>query len=90
MTTTAASPKFSRGKEEGNNPRFAVHDFHGYVLKDQDREILMKLTVPVPYDEAKRIEILRESKLLDGPTTDTAFDRLTTLTARLLKVMESH
>ncbi len=55
----------------------------------EDRFHLTNLTVPVPTNEQKRVEILRKSKLLDVATNDTGFSRFTSLASRLFGVSDS-
>lgn len=52
----------------------------------EDRFHIANLTVPVPSNEQKRIEVLRKSKLLDITTNDTGFGRFTSLASRLFNV----
>ena len=46
----------------------------------------IELTVPVGYDESRRLEILGETAILDTSTTDPTFDRYTSLCRRLFNV----
>jgi hypothetical protein len=55
----------------------------------EDRFHLANLTVPVPINEQKRVEILRKSKLLDVSTNDTGFSRFTSLASRLFSMQYS-
>eukprot|EP01033_Poteriospumella_lacustris_P004179 gene4179-2978_t len=52
----------------------------------EDRFHLANLSVPIPPNELKRVEILRKSKLLDVSTNDTGFSRFTSLASRLFNM----
>lgn len=54
----------------------------------EDRFHLANLSVPIPPNELKRVEILRKSKLLDVSTNDTGFSRFTSLASRLFNVRD--
>lgn len=56
-------------------------------LTAEEKQILLSLTVPVPNNETKRIEILRQSKLLDENAAETSFSRFTSLASRLFDVI---
>lgn len=57
-----------------------------YSLTSEDRLILDSLRVPIPSNEAKRIETLRRSKILDEELRGAPFDRFTSLATRLFGV----
>lgn len=57
-----------------------------YNLTSEDKFILSKLLVPIPSNEAKRIETLRQSKLLENDSNETGFNRFTSLASRLFDV----
>jgi hypothetical protein len=61
--------------------------FEGYELAPVDHTILSKLATPIPEDEPKRLEILRQSMLLDSNQSDSSFDRFTSLATRLFNVI---
>eukprot|EP01031_Cornospumella_fuschlensis_P036679 gene36680-44495_t len=54
-----------------------------YSLTSEDRLLLENLRVPIPNNEAKRIETLRRSKILDEELRGAPFDRFTSLATRL-------
>lgn len=60
--------------------------FEGYELSATDKAILESIVVPVSEDEAKRLEILRQTTLLDSPQSDDGFDRISALASRLFGV----
>ena len=64
----------------------ALDAFEGYELQVTDKEILDKLVVPVPAEESKRLEILRQTDLLDSNKSDSGFDRISSLVTRLFEV----
>ncbi|RYG96524.1 hypothetical protein EON65_54280 [archaeon] len=57
-----------------------------YSLTSEDRLLLENLRVPIPSNEAKRIETLRRSKILDEELRGAPFDRFTSLATRLFDV----
>lgn len=57
-----------------------------HTFTNEDRAILRTLTVPIPSNEQKRIEILRQSKLTDENTVESGFSRFTSLATRLFDV----
>jgi CheY-like chemotaxis protein len=54
-----------------------------FGLTDEDKELIAKLTDPIPFNEEKRISVLRQTKLLDSDMQEPTFDRFTTLGQRL-------
>ena len=62
------------------------HSPENFSLTAEDRFVLSNLRVPVPHNEQKRIETLRQSKLLDNATQETGFHRFTSLATRLFNV----
>jgi hypothetical protein len=62
------------------------HNSHeNFSLTAEDRFVLANLRVPVPHNEQKRIETLRQSKLLES-AQETGFHRFTSLATRLFSV----
>lgn len=55
-------------------------------LTEYEKELLKQLTVPVPKDECYRINVLRQSELLDSDPRDSEYDRYTALAQRIFKV----
>lgn len=55
-------------------------------LSLEEIAILRDLKVPVPDDEVYRLNILRETKLLDSDQSDPDFDRYTSLAKRIFNV----
>ncbi len=64
----------------------ALDSFEGYELQPTDKQILDKLVVPVPAEEAKRLEVVRQTDLLDSDKSDSGFDRISSLVTRLFEV----
>jgi len=62
------------------------HTNENISLSTEEKQILLTLTVPVPSNEIKRIELLRQSKLLDENAAETSFSRFTSLASRLFDV----
>ena len=60
--------------------------YDGYELSEDDLELISSLKVPLSSDEPKRLEVLRETKLVDSNPTDLGFDRISTLASRLFNV----
>jgi hypothetical protein len=56
------------------------------VLSPEEVAILRDLKVPVPDDEARRLNVLRETQLLDSNQSDPDFDRYTSLAKRIFNV----
>jgi hypothetical protein len=56
-------------------------------LREEDRAILKQLIVPIPINEAKRLEVLRRTQLLDSDTNDEEYDRFTSLIKRMYQVI---
>lgn len=67
----------------------ALDAFEGYELQETDKQILDKLVVPVPAEESKRLEIVRQTDLLDSNKSDGGFDRISSLVMRLFEVKSS-
>ena len=63
-----------------------VEIFEGYELSTSDKLIFERLQVPLPEDEAKRIEIVRQTTLLDSSQSDDGFDRISSLASRIFSV----
>ena len=64
-----------------------VDDFD---LTDHDKlKLKNEITVPLPIDEKKRLEFLREAKIFDTDENEEPYDRYTTLAARIFEVMRS-
>lgn len=57
-----------------------------FGLTDEDKELIAKLTDPIPFNEEKRITVLRQTKLLDTDGAEPTFDRFTSLGQRLFGV----
>jgi hypothetical protein len=57
-----------------------------FGLTDEDKELIAKLTDPIPFHEEKRITVLRQTKLLDSDGAEPTFDRFTSLGQRLFGV----
>lgn len=64
----------------------ALDIFEGYELSAGDKSVLGKLHIPIPEDEAKRLEILRQTTLVDSSQSDDGFDRISALSSRLFSV----
>lgn len=58
-----------------------------FSLTAEDRFVLSNLRVPVPHNEQKRIETLRQAKLLDSSLQESGFHRFTSLATRLFNVI---
>ena len=58
----------------------------GPALSPEEVAILRDLKVPVPDDEARRLNVLRETQLLDSNQSDPDFDRYTSLAKRIFNV----
>ena len=56
------------------------------ILHESDVVLLKEVTVPIPSNEGQRLQVLRQSKLLDSDPNDAEFDRITSLASRLFKV----
>lgn len=63
-----------------------IHTADEFVLPEEDREKLKYLTVPVSEDEAKRIGILQQTRLLDSSPNESSFDRFTHLASLIFNV----
>lgn len=59
------------------------------ALTNEDRALLATLKVPIPYNEPRRIELLRQSKLTDEASIETGFSRFTSLATRLFDVSQT-
>ena len=71
----------------GNSRHQHQHNGHeNFSLTAEDRFILANMRVPVPHNEQKRIETLRQSKILDTAASETGFHRFTSLATRLFNV----
>jgi hypothetical protein len=57
-----------------------------FSFSNEDRSLLASLKVPIPNNEQKRIEILRQSKLIDEPSVESGFSRFISLASRLFDV----
>ncbi len=57
-----------------------------FVLPEEDKEKLKYLTVPVPENEARRIGVLQQTRLLDSSPNEPSFDRFTHLTSLIYNV----
>jgi hypothetical protein len=55
-------------------------------LTDEENKVLNQLSVPIPNDEVERIQVLRQTKLLDSDSNEESFDRFTMLAKRLMNV----
>lgn len=64
----------------------ASYPHENYALTNEDRALLGTLSVPIPSNEQKRIEILRQSKLADETSIESGFARFTSLATRLFDV----
>jgi hypothetical protein len=57
-----------------------------YTFTNEDKALLARLTVPVPSNEQKRVELLRQSKLAEESSAENGFARFTSLATRLFDV----
>lgn len=57
-----------------------------FELTNDEKDLIKCLTVPVPSDERYRINVLRQSELLDSNPCDSEYDRYTGLAQRIFNV----
>ena len=62
------------------------HSIDEFVLPEEEKEKLKYLTVPVPENEARRIGVLQQTRLLDSSPNEPSFDRFTHLTSLIYEV----
>lgn len=64
-----------------------IANFH---LNEEDKQKLSTLHVPIPIKEDDRLNVLRQTKLLDSNTHEECFDRYTRLCSRIFQVCHCH
>eukprot|EP01032_Pedospumella_encystans_P009234 gene9234-10890_t len=62
------------------------HCIDEFVLPEEEKEKLKYLTVPVPENEARRIGVLQQTRLLDSSPNEPSFDRFTHLASLIYEM----
>jgi hypothetical protein len=57
--------------------------------RQQDAAALVALKVPIPACECERLDLLRETELLDSQVNESEYARYTNLAARICKVSKT-
>ena len=72
------------GDSVGFDTRPYLHKL--FELDDEDKELEASLSIPIPEDEAYRIQTLREINLQNETENAATFDRFTSMCSRIFEV----